>query len=89
MEVPMAQEKSEQIFFTQPKVHQFKFADLNKMVPIDQLKLTAFFEQCQATNKAAASEVQSKMIFMGHQISSCHVPVVRSLFILWKMLLSS
>jgi hypothetical protein len=29
-----------------------------------------------------ASEVQSKMIFMGHQISSCHVPVVRSFFIL-------
>ncbi len=28
------------------------------------------------------SEVQSKMIFMGHQISSCHVPVVRSFFIL-------
>ncbi len=29
-----------------------------------------------------ASEVQSKMIIMGHQISSCHVPVVRSFFIL-------
>jgi hypothetical protein len=29
-----------------------------------------------------ASEVQSKMIFMGHQILSCHVPVVRSFFIL-------
>ncbi len=28
------------------------------------------------------SEVQSKMIIMGHQISSCHVPVVRSFFIL-------
>jgi hypothetical protein len=27
-----------------------------------------------------ASEVQSKMIFMGHQILSCHVPVVRSFF---------
>ncbi len=24
-----------------------------------------------------SSEVQSKMMFMGHQISSCHVPVVR------------
>ncbi len=35
------------------------------------------------------SEVQNKMIFMGHQISSCHVPVVRSFFILCKMLLSS
>ncbi len=35
------------------------------------------------------SEVQSKMIFMGHQILSCHVLVVRSFFIVWKMLLSS
>ncbi len=31
----------------------------------------------------------SRQIFMGHQISSCHVPVVRSFFILCKMLLSS
>jgi hypothetical protein len=53
MEVPTAQEKSEQIFFVQPKVHQNKFADLNKMVPTDPLKMIAFFEQCQATNKAA------------------------------------
>jgi hypothetical protein len=53
MEVPMAQEKSEQIFFAQPKVHQFKFADLNKTVPTDPLKLMASFKQCQATNKAA------------------------------------
>ncbi len=29
-----------------------------------------------------ASEVQNKMIIMGHQISSCHVSVVRSFFIL-------
>ncbi len=35
------------------------------------------------------SEVQSKMIFMGHQILSCRVPVVRSFFIFWKTLLSS
>jgi hypothetical protein len=53
MEVPTAQEKSEKIFFAQPKAHQFKFADLNKMVPTDQLKLILFFEQCQATNKVA------------------------------------
>jgi hypothetical protein len=39
MEVPTAQEKSEQIFFAQPKTHQFKFVDLNKMVPTDPLKL--------------------------------------------------
>ncbi len=36
-----------------------------------------------------SSEVQSKMIFMGHQISSSHVPVIRSFFIFWKTLLSS
>jgi hypothetical protein len=42
MEVPMAQEKSKQIFFAQPKVHQFKFMDTNKMVPMDPLKLIAF-----------------------------------------------
>jgi hypothetical protein len=34
-------------------VHQSKVADLNKMVPTDLLKLIDFFEQCQATNKAA------------------------------------
>ncbi len=49
----MVQEKSEQIFFAQPKMHQFKFADLNKMVPADPIKLIAFFEQCQATDKVA------------------------------------
>jgi hypothetical protein len=53
IEVPTAQEKSEQIFFAQPKVHQNKFAGLNKMVPNNPLKMIAFFEQCQATNKAA------------------------------------
>ncbi len=31
-----------------------------------------------------ASEMQSKMIIMGQQISSCHVPVVRSFFHLAK-----
>jgi hypothetical protein len=53
MDVPMAQQKSEQIFFAQPKAHQNKFANLNKMVPTDPLKMIAFFEQCQAANKAA------------------------------------
>jgi hypothetical protein len=53
MEVPTVQGKSEQIFFVQPKAHQFKFVDLNKTVPTDLLKLIAFFEQCQATDKAA------------------------------------
>jgi hypothetical protein len=53
MDIPTAQEKSEQIFFAQPKAHHNKFADLNRMVPADPLKMIAFFEQCQATNNAA------------------------------------
>jgi hypothetical protein len=53
MDVPTAQEKSEQIFFAQPKAHQNKFANLNKMVPTNRLRMIAFFEQCQATGKAA------------------------------------
>jgi hypothetical protein len=53
IEVPTTQEKSEKIFFAQPKVHQNKFADLSKMVPTDPLKMIAFFEQCQATNKSS------------------------------------
>jgi hypothetical protein len=54
MEVPAAQEKSKQILFAQPKAHQNKFADLNKTVPTDPLKMIAFFEQCQATNNRLA-----------------------------------
>ena len=53
MDVPTAQEKSEQIFFVQPKAHQNKFANLNKTVPANPLRMIAFFEQCQATDKAA------------------------------------
>jgi hypothetical protein len=53
MNVPTVQEKSEQIFFAQPKAHQNKFADLNKMVPANLLRMIAFFEQFQAINKAA------------------------------------
>ncbi len=53
MDVTRVQEKSEQIFFKQPKVHQNKFAYLNKTVTTDLLRMIAFFEQCQATNKVA------------------------------------
>jgi hypothetical protein len=53
MDVPTAQEKSEQIFFLQPMAHQNKFDDLNKMAPSNLLRMIAFFEQCQATNKLA------------------------------------
>jgi hypothetical protein len=53
MDVPTAQEKSEQIFFAQPKAHQNKFANLNKTMPANLLRMITFFEQCQATDKAA------------------------------------
>jgi hypothetical protein len=53
IDVLMAQEKSEQIFFAQPKGHQNKFPDLNKTVPANPLRMIAFFKQCQATDKAA------------------------------------
>ncbi len=46
MNIPMAQEKSEQIFFAQPRAHQNKFANLNKMIPANPLRMIAFFEQC-------------------------------------------
>jgi hypothetical protein len=42
MDIPTAQEKSEQTFFAQPKMHQNKFANLNKMVPTNPLKMIAF-----------------------------------------------
>ncbi len=54
MELPMAQEKSKQILFAQPKAHKFKFPEMNKMVTMDPLWLIAFFEQCLAANKAAS-----------------------------------
>ncbi len=41
------------------------------------------------TSSLIASEVQNKMIFMGHQISSCHVPVVGSFFTYFKIISSS
>jgi hypothetical protein len=36
----------------------------------------------------AASEVQNKMILIGHQMLYCHAPVVKSFFIFWKILIS-
>ncbi len=46
MKLPTAQEKSEQIFFTQPVCR-----GKNKTVTTDLLWLITFFEQCQAANK--------------------------------------
>jgi hypothetical protein len=40
-------------------------------------------------NIVHTSEVYNKMIFMGHQVLSCHVPVVRSFFIYFKIISSS
>jgi hypothetical protein len=40
-------------FLAQPKAHQYKFAESNKMVPMDPLHLVAFFEQCQIADKSA------------------------------------
>jgi hypothetical protein len=79
MEVPTVQEKSEQVFFAQPKVHQPKFADLNKMVPTDPLKLIAFFEHCQATNKAAGVlEKIAKDKKQQKEKKTAHLPAARS-----------
>jgi hypothetical protein len=79
MDVPTAQEKSEQIFFPQPKAHQNKFADLNKTVPSNLLRMTAFFEQCQATNKVAG--VLDKIAKDKKQLKekkTAHLPTARS-----------
>jgi hypothetical protein len=79
MDVPTAQEKSEQIFFTQPEAHQNKFANLNKMVPADPLRMIAFFEQCQATNKAAGVlEEIAKGKKQPKEKSAAHVPTAHS-----------
>jgi hypothetical protein len=79
MDVPMVQEKSEQIFFAQPKAHQNKFADLNKTVPADPLRMIAFYKQCQATNKAAGIlDKITKDKKQPKEKSMVHVPTARS-----------
>jgi hypothetical protein len=79
MDIPTAQGKSEQIFFVQPKAHQNKFADLNKTVPSDPLRMIAFFKQCQTTNKLAG--VLDKIAKDKKQLKekkTAHLPVARS-----------
>jgi hypothetical protein len=79
MDLPTAQEKSEQIFFTQPKAHQNKFGDLNKTVPANPLRMIAFFEQCQATNKMAGIHKKiAKDKKQPKEKNATHVPTVRS-----------
>ncbi len=75
----MAQEKSEQIFFAQPKAHKFKFTDLNMMAPTDPLKLITFFEQCQATDKVARIlETIAKDKKQPKEKNTAHLPVTPS-----------
>ncbi len=74
----MAQEKSEQIFFTQPMAHQNKFADLNKMVPTDLLKMIDFFKQCQATDKAAGVLDKIAKNKQPKERKTAQLPVARS-----------
>ncbi len=78
MYVPAAQEKSEQIFFAQPKAHQNKFAHLNKTVPTDPLKMIAFFEQCQATDKAAGVLEKIVKDKQSNERKTAQHPVARS-----------
>jgi hypothetical protein len=80
MEVPTVQEKSEQIFFVHTKAHyQFMFMDLNKTVLTDLLKLITFFEQCQATNKAAGIlERIAKDKKQPKEKKTAHLPAMRS-----------
>jgi hypothetical protein len=78
MDVPTVQEKSEQIFFAQPKVHQNKLASLNKMVPTDPLKMIAFFAQCQATDKAASVLEKIAKDKQPKERKTAQLPVARS-----------
>jgi hypothetical protein len=79
MDVPTAQEKSEQIFFAQPKAHQNNFADLNKIVPTNPLRMIAFFEQCKATNKVAGVlEKIAKDKKQPKERKTAHLPAARS-----------
>jgi hypothetical protein len=79
MDVLMAQEKIEQIFFAQPKAHQNKFANLNKTVPANLLRMIAFFKQCQATDKVAGVlEKIAKDKMQLKEKSTAHVPTAHS-----------
>jgi hypothetical protein len=79
MDIPTVQEKSEQIYFVQPKVHQNKFTNLNKAVPANPLRMIAFFEQCQETDKVAGIlEKITKDKKQPKEKSMAHVPTARS-----------
>ncbi len=60
MELPTGQEKSKQIFSPQPKTHQYKFADTNKTVPMDSLRLIVFLSSVKLLVKQPASLTSSR-----------------------------
>jgi hypothetical protein len=62
----------------QPKVHQNKFADLNKTVPTDPLKMIAFFEQYQATDKVAGMLEKIAKDKQPKKRKTAQLPVARS-----------
>jgi hypothetical protein len=79
MDIPTVQEKSEQIFFAQPKAHQNKFANLNKMVPAESLRMIAFFEQFQVTNNVAGVlDKIAKDKKQPKEKKTVHLPTARS-----------
>ncbi len=53
MELPTAQERAEQIFLGQPKMHQMKYAETHETVPADVVLLVSFFEQCHNADQAS------------------------------------
>jgi hypothetical protein len=56
-----------------------KFADLNKKLPANPLRMIAFFEQCQVTNKAAGVlEKINKDKKQPKEKSAAHVPTPRN-----------
>jgi hypothetical protein len=62
-----------------PKAHQNKFAGLNKMVPSNPLRMIAFFQQCQATNKMAGiCDKIAKDKKQPKEKKTSHVPTTRS-----------
>jgi hypothetical protein len=58
------------------------YASRGNLAKLNYLDIKQLLDRKAIENKRGTSEVQSKMIIMGHQISSCHVPVVKSFFIL-------
>jgi hypothetical protein len=78
MELPTVQEKSQQIFFMQPKAHKYKFMEMNKMVPMDLHQLIAFFEQCQAVDKVAGILEKIKAKKQPKEKKTTHLPIAHS-----------